>query len=468
MANDLQRINATKYELESPFEVSKIVDPVIIDSSTPINVTAGNVTVTSITNPVTVSSITNPVTVSSITNPITINQPVTITGLNLDAFERLRVSLPGTQYEYNFQYNEAPLIWQSKLAGSGTATHRALEASVRLSTGITRTASQYKNVGYFDSLNGIFFGQDDTGIYLTLRSSATGSTVDRKVYQTDWNIDHMDGTGRSGYNLDITKTQILVCQLQWLGVGTVSIGFEFDGILKMAHQFYNTNLLTIVYMTTANLPMRYEISDGASGVVRQTYEYFRYRPGKSQLFIMTFNMQAKTVNYLDQICATVITEGSIDNESYYEHSVDNSTNAINVSTRRSVLSIRPKATFNSIVNRGKILVNSIQITGGAGQAYIQLVYGGTLGGTPSWNNGGANSLVEYDVAGTTVTGGEIIFSDYIVNVAQTRTAVEASLSNRYPLTLDIDGLNPKLFSIVMTSIGSAVQVLTSIQVREFY
>jgi hypothetical protein len=120
------------------------------------------------------------------------------------------------------------------------------------------------------------------------------------------------------------------------------------------------------------------------------------------------------------------------------------------------------------VNRGKILVNSIQITGGAGQAYIQLVYGGTLGGTPSWNNGGANSLVEYDVAGTTVTGGEIIFSDYIVNVAQTRTAVEASLSNRYPLTLDIDGLNPKLFSIVMTSIGSAVQVLTSIQVREFY
>lgn len=50
----------------------------------------------------------------------------------------------------------------------------------------------------------------------------------------------------------------------------------------------------------------------------------------------------------------------------------------------------------------------------AGDVYWEVVRGGTLGGTPSYTSAGANSAVEYDVAGTTVTGGEVVASGFAV------------------------------------------------------
>lgn len=424
MGNDLQRINATKYELQSPFQVSDIVNP------------------------------------------------VTITGLNLDAFERLRVSIPGTQYEYNFQYNKAPLIWQDKLSGSGSSTHRPLESSVRISTGITRTANQYKNIGYFDSQNGIMFGQDDTGIYFQLRSTATGSTVDRKVYQSSWNIRQLNSIS-DPFILDIDKTQIFVCDVQWLGVGAIRCGFEFNGVLYWCHSFYNTNLLEIVYMTSANLPMRYEVIDGSSGAIRQTFQYFRYRPGKSLCLIMTFDMGSKTNNSLDQICATVITEGGVDEETYYQHSVNMGVTPKGITTtKNNLISIRPKSVYpdaSAIVNRSQIVYEGIDLTvTGNGTIRWELVYNPTLGGTPSWQNAGANAVFEFDTAGTTVTGGEIVASGYASSSANIKQTVNSFISAKYPLTLDIDGLNPRVLTLCAVAFTGTVDVIGSITARGYY
>ena len=85
------------------------------------------------------SSIMKTIGVSSIAEPININQ-------NLDAFQRLRVSLPSTQYEYNFQYNDAPSIWDNKITGLATRTHQPAISSVRLITGAVRTTNLYKIV----------------------------------------------------------------------------------------------------------------------------------------------------------------------------------------------------------------------------------------------------------------------------------------------------------------------------------
>jgi hypothetical protein len=402
--------------------------------------------------------------INSISTPVSINQ-------NLDAFQRLRVSLPSSQYEYNFQYNKAPLIWNEKITGTGTSVHQPALASIYMNTGSARTVSLLKQVGYGDASNGIFFGQDDTGVFVLLRSSVTGVVSDaRKIYQENWNMDKFDGTGPSGVILDITKTQILAIDIQWLGCGRIRCGLEYNGILHYIHEFYNTNNMTTVYMTTANLPVRYSIVDGANGVVRQTFQYFRYRPGKSLQAIMTFNLNSKLTAQLDQICATVITETSEDKESYFQHSVNLGTTPKTINTTQlALISVRPKATFNGIVNRGSIFYQEVEISViGSGLIRWQLIYNPTLGGSPSWVDGGTNSLFEYDISGTTITGGEIVGSGYCVSTSQAKTTERVAVESKNPLTLDMDGLNPKILTVAVVSQTGNVDVLGSMTMRSYY
>ena len=67
--------------------------------------------------------------------------------------------------------------------------------------------------------------------------------------------------------------------MQWLGVGRVRVGFNINGVIYYAHYFNNANNLGSVYMSTPNLPVRYEVSSTGGSVT------------------------------LDQICCTVQSEG---------------------------------------------------------------------------------------------------------------------------------------------------------------
>lgn len=402
--------------------------------------------------------------ISGIIKPVNLN-------LNLDAFQRLRVSLPSTQYEYNFQYGKTSLVWDEKILGTGTSVHQPAISSIYMNTGSARTANLVKLVGYGDGANGIFFGQDDTGVFVLLRSSVSGVVSDaRKVYQTDWNMDKFNGQGSSGITLDITKTQIFVCDVQWLGVGRVRCGLEYNGLLYYIHEFYNTNLLTTVYTTTMNLPLRYSIQDGANGVIRQTYRYFRYRPGKSLQFITTFNMNSKLTPQLDQICATVLTETSEDKESYFQHSVNLLTTPKVIGTTQiALISVRPKALFNGIVNRGSLFYQGIEIVvSGTGTIRWQLIYNPTLGGTPVWTDAGSDALFEYDIAGTTITNGIVVGSGYIISSNQLKAVANVDVESKYPLTLDMDGLNPKILTIAVQSQSGSVDVFGSMTIRSYY
>ena len=210
-----------------------------------------------------------------------------------DAFGRVRVSDPATLFDSQHQYTSQPLYWGEQATGTGAATHLPNEASVRLSTGGTasgakmyrRTKAYFRyqpgksqfiamtfvlgaatnnlrrRVGYYDSHNGIFVEQTGSGASVVRRTYTSGSAVDNVVAQDSWSIDRFDGTGPSGVTLDWTKTQILVIDLQWLGVGRVRVGFYVNGVLYYAHEFLNANNLSLVYMTSANLPLGYEIEN---------------------------------------------------------------------------------------------------------------------------------------------------------------------------------------------------------------
>lgn len=82
-----------------------------------------------------------------------------------------------------------------------------------------------------------------------------------KIPQSQWNIDRCDGTGASGFNLDITKMQMWMIDYSWYGAGAIRFGFKNQrGEWIYAHRIAHANLETEAYMRSGNLPARYEVS----------------------------------------------------------------------------------------------------------------------------------------------------------------------------------------------------------------
>jgi len=87
------------------------------------------------------------------------------------------------------------------------------------------------------------------------------STVDTRIPSNQWNIDKLDGTGPSGYKIDLTKMQMWYLDYSWYGAGFVRWGVRAtDGNILFCHKLANNNLNTVAYMRSGNLPGRYESS----------------------------------------------------------------------------------------------------------------------------------------------------------------------------------------------------------------
>ena len=87
--------------------------------------------------------------------------------------------------------------------------------------------------------------------------------VTESANQSQWNLDQCNGTGESGFSLDISATNIFTGQLEWLGAGVVLVGFVTPtGEAVYCHAFMHASIagFTDVYMRTANLPVSYEIT----------------------------------------------------------------------------------------------------------------------------------------------------------------------------------------------------------------
>ena len=90
-------------------------------------------------------------------------------------------------------------------------------------------------------------------------------TIDLIIPQESWNIDPLNGSGQSGYNIDVTKMQMIGMQWTWYGAGFIDFMLRGpDGNYAFAHRFRNSNVNTEAYMRSGNQPVRYEvINEGA-------------------------------------------------------------------------------------------------------------------------------------------------------------------------------------------------------------
>lgn len=88
------------------------------------------------------------------------------------------------------------------------------------------------------------------------------TTQDTKTPQSSWNLDVCDGTGYTGFKLDINKIQMAYIDYSWYGAGKVRFGFKDQhGDVQYVHSFVHGNFKTEAYMRSGNIPARYEIQN---------------------------------------------------------------------------------------------------------------------------------------------------------------------------------------------------------------
>jgi hypothetical protein len=349
-----------------------------------------------------------------------------------DAFGRLRASQPFTIFDSQNRYAQSGDFSETTASG-GSSTYLANESSVQLSVTTTSGSEVVRQsfrvfpyqpgksllvmntfvfnepktnlrqrVGYFSTQNGVFLEHDGDQLYFVRRSYTSGSVVDTRVAQSAWNTDKLNGTGDSGYTLDISKSQIFWEDFEWLGVGSVRCGFVINGQLIIAHIFHNANVGTGVYMTTATLPIRYEITNTGT---------------------------TASSSSMKQICSTVVSEGGYERK--VAATVARMTAATTVATSfEPLVSIQLNASrLDAVIIPLKYNVLPI----GNSDYEVALIKNATLTGASFVASDSPNA--DYDVSATALTGGTIVQSGYVSATNQSSGQVESDFAYNFDLQL---------------------------------
>ena len=107
-------------------------------------------------------------------------------------------------------------------------------------------------------------------------------TQEVRVPQSQWNLDKMDGTGPSGYNMDMSKMQMFYIDYSWYGAGFIRWGLRgTNGNVTYCHKILNNNTNTEAYMRSGNLPARYESMTTPPYTILSS----SFAPGDTTLFV---------------------------------------------------------------------------------------------------------------------------------------------------------------------------------------
>ena len=149
----------------------------------------------------------------------------------------------------------------STITGTNTRFREQLKAGDRIIIkGMTHVIS------HINSNTSMTVTPDFRGVIDVVGAKAMLIT-DKKVKQSEFNLDRMDGTGPSGYDFDHAKMQMIGIQYSWYGAGFIDYMVRgSDGNFVFAHRMRNSNVNTEAFMRSGNLPVRYEVSnEGPSG-----------------------------------------------------------------------------------------------------------------------------------------------------------------------------------------------------------
>jgi len=375
-----------------------------------------------------------------------------------DAFGRLRISQPLTLFDSSHRYADNGL-WATSTASGGSSSFSANEGLINLNVTTTSGSKVYRETtkvfsyqpgksllvlntfvfntakenlsqrcGYFGDENGIYIELANSTLSFVERSFVTGSLIETRVAQSSWNLDKLDGSGPSGLTLDITKAQIFWMDIEWLGLGTVRLGFVINGVFIPCHAFHHANILTSTYITTATLPLRYEIENTGTTANNST---------------------------LKQVCSSVISEGGYELRGAQQAIGTNIIAPIDLTTAGTLyplISIRLKTSpdrLDAIVILTALSL--IGITNNASYNWKVVAGGTTTGGT--WASAGVNSSVEYNITGTSFTlgTGRVLAGGYTIGANQGSTPVDILKEALFTFQLERNSFTSTPYELTLTA-----------------
>jgi len=378
-------------------------------------------------------------------------------------FDRMRVSNPTTLFQDTHRAGKGEEFWDEVIAGSATSTHNSdtvsIEMDVTSATGdkVTRATHRYfhyspgkgqlifftstfgagvagvkKCVGYFDELDGLFFKLDGTTAKVVKRSSTSGSAVDTEVSQASWD-DPMDGTGASGITLDLTKKQIFIIDLQWLGSGEARFGFSIAGKTHYCHTMNFSNVITVPYMTSGSLPLRAEIE----------------------------NVSAIAASELIVTCFTVISEGG-NAQKGFTRTLDTGTTELTINATEAIyMGLRLRSAFTRFSIQA--LAFDVLMSAGNNPTRFRVLLNPTIT-TPSWSDVPGLGQALDSSAG--FSGGTVLASGYVNTGAAKQISGNDIVSNDIFLGRDI-GDTPDELVLTLQTLGGTSKALISGSYREF-
>lgn len=336
----------------------------------------------------------------------------------LDAAGLTRVSSPNLLSEYICSYDALEAEFSTELFGSSpSSTYLSDECAVRLQIGtdtgsyVYRTSDKYhfyqpgygqlititaacgdtgkSNVrrrwGYFDGYDGMFFELDGTALSVCVRSSSTGSVVEDRATQANWNVDKVNGAGGltnlSKIDLDPSKINIYWIDFLWLGAGVTRFGiFDPDGTRITIHKFYHANSITVPYLGRPQLPVRFELENTGTSV---------------------------STSELKVVCASVSTDGNVipaRSKMSRKHTGISNLVTITDGYYTPVISFRSALTFNGLKNRMMSLPEFFSFRIKDNDTHVKIVKNATLAGESF--SVYPNSALEIDGYATSFIDGE--------------------------------------------------------------
>lgn len=392
----------------------------------------------------------------------------------LDAAGRLRSSSNFPYFDNHNQYGINLRDWVGLNVGTGVQTHVPNEGAIQLSTGgllagaaCTRqtrlnwrcfpgrsslvylsglignwVAGAVKRVGLFDNDDGVFLQVNSTGIAFVKRTSITGVAVDSEViYQADWEIDKLDGTGPSGETLDLTEYQTIFIDILYTTVGRIRCGFVIHGKTIICHEFHSGDTPLNTVLKTPHLPIRADVTNTGAAASIAT---LKFRGSCIQIEGGTGELNRGYLN------------------------TGTTGNKIACSATRPVISIRAKALLNGLPNRGWVVPYDFSLLASGNDARYDVYVGATLTGA-SWVSAAADSAGEYDISATAFTGGVRVLSGFLAaGQGQSSSQSATSLIDNYPTSVDSLNGGQTIYTIVITPLAATSDVAASINWREIY
>jgi len=387
---------------------------------------------------------------------------------SIDAFGRLRASMPTTLFDSKTLYNKASLFWSQVADGVGADvrfTSEGNDASVTLSAAaagayaIRQTTQRFnyqpgksqlaiftgilnpvtnaiKRYGLFQSLTSVPY-EPNCGLYFETQTDSPSSIA--VVQQNDgflvpslsarrenWNIDKLDGNGISGKTLNLSSANIFLIDYEWLGVGRVRFGVVIDGQICYCHAFNNAGNIQGAYIKTPNLPVRAELRQTGNGTAS-----------------------------MKMICCSVMSEGGADFTGVTKavDSGDYPGLTIAAGARRAVIGVRLQSikldSVNEVINASCIVIPQ----GASNQAayHYELLHNPTLSAGGTWQNISSNSNFQYwspPAGGAGVTNEGTVIANGYGAVGTSIDLANSKFEKFLRMGCSIDGRRDELYLVI--------------------